>query len=186
MAEINYTVVSKGEYDNGKNPPRVYPKHYIFLKNKKEKYLSLRFFNGLDADLTYVEFILFQLDSAGNVIKKFRVCENVQRGRSGRTFSLGSGIKLSDKCVDFKIRMVKARCGKYSYFLKHNEAYPIYMLEKKWNYDPERAGYYSDQTVKSGLSRDYILIKLLAFVVLLAVVAICFEPVISAIIKLRR
>ena len=184
MAPINYSIVSKGEYDNGKNPPLVYPKHYIFLKNnKREKFLSLRFFNGLDLSLTYVEFILFQLDSAGNVIKKFRVREDVNRAIPGKTFSLPSGIKLCDKCVDFRIQMVEARCGKYSYSLKYKNSAAVYSIDNKWNYDPDRQGYYSEHIVSSRMQRRFPLVKFLAFVTMAAVVAIGFYPVLEYIFE---
>ena len=164
MATFNYTLSSKGEYDNGKNPPVVHLKQYVILKNKKEKLLSLRFYNGLESSVTRIEFILFQLDSAGNVIKSARIRE--------------------DKCVDFKVQMVEARCGKYAYSLIHRESAPVYKMGVKWKYDYEGQMSYGDYKVSSKMKTDYTLIKLLAIVAILSAAYVCFEPVLRILFNL--
>ena len=177
MATFNYTLSSKGEYDNGKNPPVVHLKQYVILKNKKEKLLSLRFYNGLESSITRIEFILFQLDSAGNVIKSARIREDISKAAPARTFAMPSGIKLSDKCVDFKVQMVEARCGKYAYSLIHRESAPVYKMGVKWKYDYEGQMSYGDYKVSSKMKTDYTLIKLLAIVAILSAAYVCVEPV---------
>lgn len=187
MAQTDYSVVSKGEYESSRGSCQVYPKQYVVLKNsKKEKFLSLRFFNGLSLSVTYLEFILFQLDSAGNVIKRSRIREDISRGAANRTFSIPSGIKLSDKCVDFKIQMVKARCGKYAYSLKSKNSYPVYLLDYKWKYDMDNQGFFASQTVKSRMKGDFPLVKLLVVVMLILAVVISFYPIISYLLELYR
>ncbi len=185
MSQVNYSIISKGEYDNGKNPPAVYPKQYVFLKNgNKEKYLSLRFYNGLEAAVSYIEFILFQLDSAGNVIKKFRVREEISRSAKGKTFALANGIKLCDKCVDFKIQMVCARCGKYYYSLKHKGASAVYLQENRWRYDPDNQGNFGYHSARSQMQKEYGLVKLLAILALVTVIGMSIYPIIKYAIEL--
>lgn len=187
MAPINLSVVSKGEYDNGTVLPRVYPKQYVILRDgKKNKFLSLRFYNGLEVSLTHVEFILFQLDSAGNVLKRSRIRENITRGIPEKTFALPCGIRLCEKCSDFKIVMVEARCGRYSYSLKSNNASAVYLLENKWKYNVDKQGFVSQQSVKSAMQGDFKLVKLLAAVLVLAVIAMCFSPIIKYISRALR
>ena len=180
MLNANYSIVAKGEYDNGKSIPKVYPKQYIILKNKKEKFLSLRFFNGLEDAITRIEFILFQIDTAGNVIKSSRIIADDIKASPGRTVALNEGVKLSEKCVDFKIQMIEARCGKYAYSLVHKDALPIYKIGIRWKYDYEgqlNVGYFS---AKSKMKADYPLIKFLAALAILSAVFAGFFPIIES------
>lgn len=170
MSKTVNTVIAKGEY-HGKRDCAVYPMQYVILKNGGKKYLSLRFMNTLPQSVTQIEFILFQLDVAGNVIKKNRIREDVSRAKPNSPFAISDGIGLSDKCVDFRIQPVRAKCGRYIYSLEIKEPCAVYPLGTKWRY---QEGFLRGEGSSSQCSKTRSSKPLLNFFTVLSLAAVSF------------
>lgn len=171
-------VVAKGEYQE-KCDCAVYPKQYVILKNDGKRYLSVRFMSTLSLPVTYIEFILFQLDVAGNVIKKNRIREDVSRTRANAPFAIPNGILLSERCVDFKIQPIRARCGRYVYSLECKEPPAVYPLDTKWRYKESFLRGEGSFSQVSKMKRSKTLLNFITILTLAAVSIISLLPFIS-------
>ncbi len=178
MSNKKNVVVAKGEYQD-KCDCAVYPKQYVILKNDGKRYLSVRFMNTLPLPVTHIEFILFQLDVAGNVIKKNRIREDISRTRANAPFAIPNGIMLSERCVDFKIQPVRARCGRYVYSLEHKDPIAVYPLDSKWRYKESFLRGEGSFSQVSKMRRSNTLLNFITILTLAAVSAISLLPFIS-------
>lgn len=127
-------IISKGLYSETAENPLLAVKQYIFARENGKKCLLLRFENKARFIINYFEFWLVQKNSDGVEIAKKKMSVNEINARPGEIFSPEKCFLVQDKCVDFDIKIVIAKSGKYEYRLRNGEIFVRYPMKSKWSY----------------------------------------------------
>ena len=111
----NQTIISKGKYAHHQPPQLISLKQYIFAREQgAKKQLLLRFVNERNEKCTAFSFVLYQLDAKGSVIKEERF-ETEKPHAANETFVFDRKIYVEERCTDFRIRLLQATFGDYTY-----------------------------------------------------------------------
>lgn len=129
MSEIDKITV-KGIYKYPQADGFVSVKQFMFVYREGVKHLILRCSNDTETVLRSVSFVLTELDRDGAVIRDRRLSYDDINAEAGAMFSSSKGIPLSDECVDFRIRFVRAKSDKYIYKVTGKRAYAYYFPKK--------------------------------------------------------
>ena len=137
-----YKIISKGLYNetvDGKEILAV--KQYIYVREKNKKYLMLRFLNNAKFIINSFEFWIIQKNSEGFEIGQNKIRIKDINARPGEIFAPEKCFLVKDKCVDFDVRFVVIKSGKYEYRIKNNESFVRYPLESSWKYQSREKKY---------------------------------------------
>lgn len=149
------TILARGMYRHNQHSSFVCVREFMFVRKKEKKCLVLRFLNETDATLNTVEYTLKQLDIDGKVVDSSVITHSNLRAVSGKTFSPRTALVLKDECVDFRVEIIKATSGLYTYHLRgecvvvdygiddlshtpHNKERSDYSVTPRKNYKPGR------------------------------------------------
>lgn len=124
-------ITAKGIYKHSQAEDFISVKQYMFVYRDGVKHLVLRCSNDTETALTSMKFVLTELDSNGAVLNTRTITYKDISADAGATFAPSCGIPVSDECVDFKIRFVRAVASKYVYKSSGKRAYAYYAPEKK-------------------------------------------------------
>ena len=124
-------ITAKGIYKHPQAEDFISVKQYMFVYRDGVKHLVLRCSNDTETALTSMKFILTELDPNGAVLNTRQITYNKINADAGATFAPSGGIQVSDECVDFKIRFVRATADKYIYKSSGKRAYAYYAPKKK-------------------------------------------------------
>ena len=128
-------IISKGLYKDADAENNLLSvKQYVFVREKNKKYLMLRFLNNENFVINSFEFWIVQKNSDGVEIAQSKVKVKDIYARPGEIFSPEKCFLVKDKCVDFEIRLIVAKSGKYEYRIKNGEVFVRYPLEVNWKY----------------------------------------------------
>ena len=94
----------------------------------------LRFLNNEKFAINSFEFWIIQKNSDGVEIAESKVRIKDVYVRPGEIFSPEKCFLVKDKCVDFEIRFILVKSGKYEYRIKNGEVFVRYPLEANWKY----------------------------------------------------
>ncbi len=127
---IRDKITAKGIYKHPQAEDFISVKQYMFVYRDGVKYLVLRCSNDTETALTSMKFVLTELDSDGAVLDTRKITYKDINADAGATFAPSRGIPVSDECVDFKIRFVRAVADKYVYKASGKRAYAYYAPKK--------------------------------------------------------
>ena len=115
-------IISKGKYSYAQPSDMIGVKQYLFVKEEDgKKHLLLRFFNDRREKCNKFAFILYRLDSKGNVLGQDKFESADREFLEKEVFSFDRKILVEEKCTDFRVQMVYARYGNYTYNVEHND-----------------------------------------------------------------
>lgn len=171
-------IISKGEYRHYQIDNFISVKQYIFLRVNEKKCLVMRFTNSLGCKVNAFKFVLYQIDIKGNVICKKKIRVNNISLHDGRNYTSNKGIILDEKCVDFKVVMLCAYSDRYRYKLKNDKIAVYYVPHKKWSYE-DSDNYKDTVKVKSKTKFRTGAVRLLAFLMILALILVALSPIIE-------
>lgn len=115
-------IISKGKYSYAQPSDMIGVKQYLFVKEEDgKKRLLLRFFNDRRETCNKFAFILYRLDSKGNVLGQDKFESADRDFLEKEVFSFDRKILVEEKCTDFKVQMVYARYGNYTYNVEHTD-----------------------------------------------------------------
>ena len=115
-------VISKGKYSYEQPDSMIGVKQYLFVREEGgKKHLLLRFANNRQEVCTKFAFILYRLDAKGNVLGKDKFESADREYKANEVFSFDRKIRVEEKCCDFKVQMVYARYGNYTYNVENND-----------------------------------------------------------------
>ena len=120
-------VISKGKYAYAQPEDMVSVKQYLFVKDENgKKQLLLRFCNNKQEKCSKFVFILYRLDAKGNILgqDKYESADRIFKEKE--VFSFDRKIAVEERCTDFKVQMVYARYGNYTYNVEHNDVSVTY------------------------------------------------------------
>ena len=120
-------IISKGKYSYTQPENMVGVKQYLFVRESDgKKRLLLRFANNRQEKCSKFAFIVYRLDAKGNVLGQDKY-ESADREFGEReVFSFDRKILVEERCTDFKVQMVYARYGNYTYNVEHNNVSVAY------------------------------------------------------------
>ncbi|MBQ8163200.1 MAG: leucine-rich repeat protein [Clostridia bacterium] len=116
-------IISKGKYSYSQPENLISVKNYLFVRNEDgKKAVLLRMSNDRNEACARFGFALYQIDAKGKVIgeERFDSTESVSYKPSSH-FAFDRQIIVSEKCTNFKIKLLYATYGEYSYKLENNE-----------------------------------------------------------------
>lgn len=132
----NMQIISKGLYKN--NAEKSFPvelKEYIFARTNDKKCLFLRFFNGLEFNVTGIHFWLIQKNSYGELIQKKKIELTDISAEAGEFFAPEDCFFVDEECVDFDIKIASVFVGVYEYRAENGEVF----VRASIDYYPKRA-----------------------------------------------
>ncbi len=110
------TIISKGKYAHEQPEQLISLKQYMFVRNEKgKKQLLLRFANERNEVCTGFEFVLSLMDAKGNVIREERLESAADTYPAGTSFGFDHPIQADERCTDFRVRLLRASFGDYTY-----------------------------------------------------------------------
>lgn len=116
MSMQNESIISKGKYRLPQMEGMVSVKQYFFVRNEDgKKTLLLRFFNDRNEICTGFTFTLYCLDARGNLLETQNFETDGLRLGGKTMFVFEDAIKVSEKCVNFKLVVKTASYGNYTY-----------------------------------------------------------------------
>ncbi len=120
-------IISKGKYTLSQPENMVGVKQYLFVRDEDgKKRLLLRFANNRQEKCSKFAFILYRLDAKGNVLGQDKY-ESADKEFSGNeVFSFDRRIAVEEKCSNFRVQMVYARYGNYTYNVEHENVSVAY------------------------------------------------------------
>lgn len=133
----NETIISKGKYAHPQPEALISLKQYVFARNEKgKKQLMLRFLNERSEGCTGFEFVLSQMDARGKVISEqcFESAAEIYYGNA--TFGFDHPIPVDERCTDFRVRLVRASFGDYTYRAQGQDILVSYEKSKRLNAMP--------------------------------------------------
>ena len=177
----NRDIIEKGAYVHYQIGSFIEVKNFIIANKSDKKCLLLLLANNSETTVSSVKFTLTQLDALGKVISKDDFIFSDIKITPAGEYALESGIVLSEKCVDFRVKMIYALSGEYKYVFKNGQALQSYDprgYKKKKAYAKD-AGY-----VQVGRSRvkDGRFHGLIAFLAVAAVVVVAAYVVIGGLL----
>lgn len=120
-------IISKGVYSYEQPENMVGVKQYLFVReNDGKKRLLLRFANKRQEKCSKFAFILYRLDAKGNVLGQEKYESADRDFKEKEVFSFDRKILVEERCTDFKVQMVYARYGNYTYNVEHNNVSVAY------------------------------------------------------------
>lgn len=120
-------IISKGKYAYAQPENIVSVKQYLFVREEDgKKRLLLRFANERQEICSKFAFILYRLDAKGNVLGQDKYDSADRDFSENEVFAFDRKIVVEEKCTDFKIQMVYARYGDYTYNVEHNNVSVAY------------------------------------------------------------
>ena len=115
-------IISKGVYSYEQPENMVGVKQYLFVReNDGKKRLLLRFANKRQEKCSKFAFILYRLDAKGNVLGQEKYESADRDFNEKEVFSFDRKILVEERCTDFKVQMVYARYGNYTYNVEHTD-----------------------------------------------------------------
>ncbi len=114
MSEKNKITV-KGIYEYPQAEGLISVKQFMFVYRDGVKHLLLRCSNDTETALRSAHFVLTELDRDGAVLNTRQLSYKDINVEAGESFTSNVGIPVSNECVDFKIRFVRAYAEKYTY-----------------------------------------------------------------------
>ena len=120
-------IISKGVYSYAQPEDMVGVKQYLFVReNDGKKRLLLRFANNRQEKCSKFAFIVYRLDAKGNILGQDKYESADREFNEKEVFSFDRKILVEEKCTDFKVQMVYARYGNYTYNVEHNNVSVAY------------------------------------------------------------
>ena len=95
-----------------------------------------------------VELTLTQMDAYGNVLTTTPVHLGIFLA-AGKTAAIDRGIRVEEKCVDFRVRVESVRSGDYVYHERGGRIVVDYEVEPVWQIDPADQHAYERQKFRS-------------------------------------
>lgn len=174
-------IIEKGAYVHYQIGSFIEVKNFIIANKSDKKCLLLLLANNSETTVNSVKFTLTQLDALGKVISKDDFVFSDLRITPAGEYALESGIVLSEKCFDFRVKMIYALSGEYKYVFKKGQAIQSYDprgYKKKKSYAKD-AGY-----VQVGRRRvkDGRLHGLIAFLAVAAVAVVTAYVLLGAVL----
>ncbi len=123
---INNNCIARGVYSHSQTGNFVSVKEYMFIRRDSKKCLVARFCNETPYVLTSIEILVTELDSAGSVINKSKITYRNILSMPSETFTVESGIVVSPKCVDFRIKVLSAVSDKYVHRVRRGKVVTSY------------------------------------------------------------
>ena len=165
-------IVAKGIYRHTCLEHYVAPKQYIFVRRDGVKHLIVRYSNDTESTLDTISIVLTELNADGTVIKTRKLKHKNVGAEPGKSFSPHEGIPISDACVDFKIKVLEARSGKYVYRSRGGEVFVYYEPKSEKTKKSERNQQEDIKVTRRGVSHSMLMASLTSFA-MLVVMACC-------------
>lgn len=167
-------ILEKGSYDHPQQQGYIILKQYMLIGEADKKCLLLRFANESDVEICAFEFMLFQLDASGKVIKKSKIRYAGMGFGAKKTYTPAKAIVVLEKCVDFRIRMLSFISEPYKYEYKRGQIVIHYdvrgYIKKKSN--DEDTGRIVCTSQKNAFSKFNTLLATMLLVLVLATCAL--------------
>lgn len=120
-------IISKGKYTLSQPENMVGVKQYLFVRDEDgKKRLLLRFANNRGEKCSKFAFILYRLDAKGNVLGQDKYESADTEFEGNEVFSFDRRIAVEEKCSNFRVQMVYARYGNYTYNVEHENVSVAY------------------------------------------------------------
>ena len=120
-------IISKGKYALAQPANMVGVKQYLFVRDEDgKKRLLLRFANNRQEKCSKFAFILYRLDAKGNVLGQDKYESADKEFAENEVFSFDRRIAVEEKCSNFRVQMVYARYGNYTYNVEHENVSVAY------------------------------------------------------------
>ncbi len=116
------TIIQKGKYLYQAPNELVELKQYIFTRGEDgKKRLYLRFVNNKNAKLNAISFVVYRLNAKGNVIGEEKYDSADMEITGGAYFGYEKKIPVEEKCTDFRVKILSATYGDYTYHVENKE-----------------------------------------------------------------
>lgn len=116
------TIIQKGKYLYQTPNELVELKQYIFTRGEDgKKRLYLRFVNNKKAKLDAISFVVYRLNAKGNVIGEEKYDSTDMEIGQGAYFGYEKKIPVEEKCTDFRVKILSATYGDYTYHVENKE-----------------------------------------------------------------
>ncbi|MBP3494611.1 MAG: leucine-rich repeat domain-containing protein [Clostridia bacterium] len=116
------TIIQKGKYLYQTPNELVELKQYIFTRGEDgKKRLYLRFVNNKNAKLDAISFVVYRLNAKGNVIGEEKYDSTDMEIKEGAYFGYEKKIPVEEKCTDFRVKILSATYGDYTYHVENKE-----------------------------------------------------------------
>jgi hypothetical protein len=139
MSKENGVILAKGIYKHPQAEGFISVKQFMFVQRDGVKHLIVRYSNDMDANVESMKFLLTEMNADGDVIATRHIKQRDLKADAGATFAPNEGIPILSECVDFKIKMLEASSGVYTYRYKGNKAC-VYYTPKQPNVPKPPAG----------------------------------------------
>lgn len=130
------TILAKGIYKHPQAGHYISAKQYMFVHKDGKKHLILRYTNDMSVNVDSMKLVLTEMDTDGKVISTRRIEHKGLRAEAGATFAPNEGIPISDECMDFKIKVVEAGSGVYTYRVRGRRVCTYYTPPKPRRVSP--------------------------------------------------
>lgn len=126
MSKEKGTIIAKGIYKHPQTEGFISVKQFMFVQRDGVKHLIVRYMNEMDANVEDMKLLLTEMNADGAVIAERRLEHRGLKADAGATFAPNEGIPISSECVDFKIKILEATSGFYTYRYKGNKTCVYY------------------------------------------------------------
>lgn len=155
------TVTAKGIYKHPQAEQFISVKQYMFVHRDGKKHLIVRYTNEMNTNIEFMKFVLTEMNSDGDVIATRKIEQKNLRADAGATFAPNEGIPISDECMDFKIKIIEAGSGNYTYRLRGRKVCVYYTPPKqRVPRPPEGTPHFSVQKQRKPSSRSMVAISI--------------------------
>ncbi|MBE6547579.1 MAG: hypothetical protein E7667_01690 [Ruminococcaceae bacterium] len=183
MRKIEQFIITKGHYEHSQIKGLVSVKQYIFARVKGKKCLILRFCNETDFKVNAINFVVLQLNAAGEIIDRTPVQYKDIVLLPGGVMSMNDGIVVSEKCADFKVQLISVQSGQYEYRVKDGDTVAVYYNAKeRWKRLENAASHADGLNAVSKRPGNFGFFAFVATMSVLAICALMFWPYIKDII----
>lgn len=108
-------ILSKGKYSYEQPEELLSLRQYLFLRDGRRKQLVLRFRNDRRERCDAFAFLLVKLDAKGKVLGEELFEYGGEPIAAGATFAFDKKINVEERCTDFRVQLVRASFGNYTY-----------------------------------------------------------------------
>ena len=122
-------VISKGEYSYKQTNEFLPVGRFLIIRKKNRRFLLLDFENRKEETLTGLSLQIDQFDSHGNPLGA-RLAELKDLAFKKGKFILKRKIELHSSCLDFRLKILAAEYGNYTYRLGEDDVYVTYEKRK--------------------------------------------------------
>ena len=134
------SIITKGTYTQRQTESLIALKQYIIGQDDKGgKQLLLRFANERTEPCRAFAFVIYQIDAKGSVIAEERYESTEIQRHPHESFAYEEAIALQPQCTDFRIRLLYAKFGSYTYRVEDEGV--LVSFEKKKAPKKERYAY---------------------------------------------